>query len=147
MKSIVDCCHSAKLCAYAARDFRSHQYFTSKSRWERLRLKDVTKKFLFDAHVISSKRFKSKISMRFAFPTNPISRVWNRDSLKLQKFEASMCNVCLKIFLSSANLNFTRVEKLRLVRKYMFGKTQIYLVSFIYFLLVSCKLWCGIKTL
>jgi len=26
MISIVACCHGAKLCAYAARDFRSHQY-------------------------------------------------------------------------------------------------------------------------
>jgi len=26
MNSIVACCHSAKLCAYAARDFRSQQY-------------------------------------------------------------------------------------------------------------------------
>jgi len=26
MISIVACCHSAKLCAYAARDFRSQQY-------------------------------------------------------------------------------------------------------------------------
>jgi len=26
VNSIVACCHSAKLCAYAARDFRSQQY-------------------------------------------------------------------------------------------------------------------------
>jgi len=31
MVSIVACCHSAKLCAHAARDFRSQQYHRSKS--------------------------------------------------------------------------------------------------------------------
>jgi len=31
MISIVACCHSAKLCAHAARDFRSQQYHQLKA--------------------------------------------------------------------------------------------------------------------
>ena len=35
VNSIVPCCHSAKLCAYAARDFRSQQYLVSIANCER----------------------------------------------------------------------------------------------------------------
>jgi len=31
MTSIVACCHGAKLCAHAARDFRSQQYFVPRA--------------------------------------------------------------------------------------------------------------------